>query len=228
MCGRYTLSQPGDLLKDLGVPEDEQVEILPNYNVAPTQEVPIVRADAKGGRHLAIVRWGLIPFWAKDEKIGNQMINARCETVAEKPAYKNAFKKRRCVLLADGFFEWQKQGSGKQPFHFFLEGHQPFVFAGLWERWSKGPEPIESCTIITTGANDTVKDVHDRMPVILGPEARELWLDESVEDAELLGSILRPYPGKMDRTPVSRAVNSPRNNGPEILRPMADLSLWGG
>jgi putative SOS response-associated peptidase YedK len=228
MCGRYTLSQPGDLLKELGVPEDEQVEILPNYNVAPTQEVPIVRPGAKGDRELAIVRWGLIPFWAKDEKIGNQMINARCESVSEKPAYKNAFKKRRCVLLADGFFEWKKQGSVKQPFHFFLEDHQPFVFAGLWERWTKGAEPIESCTIITTSANDTVAEVHDRMPVILGPEARELWLDDSVQDAELLSSILRPYAGKMSASPVSRAVNSPRNNSPEILRPMTELSLFDG
>lgn len=227
MCGRYTLSQPGDILKELGVPEDEQIELTPNYNVAPTQDVPIVRSGAKGGRQLAIVRWGLIPFWAKDEKIGNQMINARSESVAEKPAYKNAFKKRRCVVLADGFFEWKKQGSAKQPFHIYLAGHQPFVFAGLWERWSKGPEPIESCTIITTSANDKVAEVHDRMPVILGPEARDLWLDESVEDAELLTSILRPYPAEaMAFTPVSRMVNSPRNNSPEILRPMADLSLF--
>ncbi len=227
MCGRYTLSQPGDILKDLGVPAKEQVELAPNYNVAPTQEVPIVRADANGGRHLAIVRWGLIPFWAKDEKIGNQMINARSESVADKPAFKNAFKKRRCVLLADGFFEWKKQGSAKQPFHIFLEGHQPFVFAGLWERWTKGPEPIESCTIITTDANEKVAEVHDRMPVILPAEARDIWLDESVQDPELLTSLLRPYPAAaMAFAPVSRMVNSPRNNSPEILRPMADLSLF--
>lgn len=228
MCGRYTLSQPGDILNQLGVPPDEQVEIPPSYNIAPTQDVPIVRADQDGGRHLAIVRWGLIPFWAKDEKIGNQMINARSESVAEKPAYKNAFKRRRCLLLADGFYEWQKQGKTKQPFHIYLEGHQPFTMAGLWERWDKGPEgPIESCTVLTTTPNSKTAEVHDRMPVILGPEARDLWLDVSIQDPELLTSVLLPYPAElMAMHPVSRAVNSPQNNGPELLRGMTDLSLF--
>lgn len=230
MCGRYTLSQPGDILQQLGVPEEEAGERLgPNYNVAPTQEVPIVRADAQGGRHLAIVRWGLIPFWAKDEKIGNQMINARCESVADKPAYKNAFKRRRCLLLADGFYEWKKQGSVKQPFHIHLKSHEPFVMAGLWERWDKGPEPIESCTVITCDANAKVAELHDRMPVILGREARDLWLDGEIADPELLLSVLRPYDADaMAFTPVSRAVNNPRNNSPELLRGMTDFSLFDG
>jgi putative SOS response-associated peptidase YedK len=227
MCGRYTLSKPGDILTELGVPDEEQIELEPNYNVAPTQDVPIVRADAKGHRQVVMVRWGLIPFWAKDEKIGNQLINARGESVAEKPAYKNAFKRRRCLLLADGFFEWQKQGKVKQPFHIHLVDHRPFVMAGLWERWTKGEKPIESCTVITTDANSKVAELHDRMPVILGGEARDLWLDDSVEDAELLTSILRPYPpGEMAFTPVSRMVNSPKNNSPDVLRPMRELSLF--
>lgn len=227
MCGRYTLSQPGDILNQLGVPEEEQIELTPNYNIAPTQDVAVVRADKEGHRHLALLRWGLIPYWAKDEKIGNQMINARGESVAEKPSFKNALKRRRCLVLADGFYEWQRQGKVKQPFHIHLEGHAPFVIAGLWERWEKGPEPIESCTLITTSANSKVAELHDRMPVILGGEARDLWLDESIQDAELLTAVLKPYPPEtIAFTPVSRLVNSPRNNSPECLRPMTDLSLF--
>ena len=227
MCGRYTLSQPGDILNELGVPPEEQHELTANYNIAPTQDVAIVRADASGQRHLATVRWGLIPFWAKDEKIGNQMINARGESVAEKPAFKNALKRRRCLLLADGFYEWKKQGAAKQPFHIHLLGHAPFVMAGLWERWTKGPEPIESCTVITTSANSKVAELHDRMPVILGGEARDLWLDDKIDDTEVLTSVLQPYPAEyMAFTPVSRMVNNPRNNSPDCLREIAPLSLF--
>ena len=226
MCGRYTLSQPGDILQQLEVPESDRIDLLPNYNVAPTQNVPVVRAE-DGHRKVAIVRWGLIPFWAKDEKIGNQMINARGESVAEKPAFKNALKRRRCLVLADGFYEWKKIGTAKQPHHIHLKGHESFVMAGLWERWDKGPEPIESCTIITTAANSNIAELHDRMPVILGGEARDLWLDDSIQDPEILTSVLQPYPAEFfDFVPVSRMVNSPRNNSPDCLRPMTSLSLF--
>ena len=220
MCGRYTLSDPGDLLTELGVEPPDDLELTPRYNIAPTQSVATVRASPQGeGRELALLHWGLIPFWAKEKKIGNRMINARSETVAEKPSFRNAYRKRRCLLLADGFYEWVKMGSAKQPHHIYLDDHQPFTLAGLWERWEKGPDgPIESCTILTTDANDTVRPLHHRMPVILEGEARDLWLDPSVQDPEALAPLLRPFPeGRIAHHPVSKLVNSPRNDVPACL-----------
>lgn len=220
MCGRYTLSRPGDLLTELGVETTEPLEA--RYNIAPTQKVPAVRATPEAPRELVHLRWGLIPFWAKDIKIGNRMINARSETVAEKPAFRTSLRRKRCAILADGFYEWKKTADGKQPFHIHLEDQKPFVFAGLWDRWDKGPiDPIESFTILTTSPNDKVAELHNRMPVILTPEALELWLDPTIDDAARLLPLLVPYPAEQIRfAPVSKMVNRPANNVPECMQPI--------
>ncbi len=222
MCGRYTLSQPSDIVTELGV-EGSGMELAPRYNIAPTQNAPIVRPDKAGEKkELALLRWGLIPFWAKDAKIGNRMINARAETVAEKPSFKAALRRRRCVVLADGFYEWRKMRGGKQPYHIHLVENRPFTIAGLWDRWTKGPEgPVETFTILTTSANEKVAELHDRMPVILDAEARETWLDRSVEDPRELASLLRPFDDdQIAFDAVSKLVNSPANDVPECLRPI--------
>ena len=221
MCGRYTLTRPGDLLTELGVETTEPLSA--RYNIAPTQKVPVVRAtSAEAPRELAHLRWGLIPFWAKDIKIGNRMINARSETVAEKPAFRNSLRRKRCAILADGFFEWKKTSDGKQPYHIHLKDHRPFVFAGLWDRWDKGPiDPIESFTILTTRPNDRVADLHDRMPVILTPEAYDLWLDPTVDDARRLVKLLEPYDAEqIEFSPVSKMVNRPSNDTPQCVVPI--------
>ena len=227
MCGRYTLTRPGDLLTELGVETTEPLQA--RYNIAPTQKVPVVRATAgvipaasETARELANLRWGLIPFWAKDIKIGNRMINARSETVSEKPAFRNSLRRKRCAILADGFYEWKKLAEGKQPYLIHLRDHRPFLFAGLWDRWSKGPiDPIESFTILTTRPNDKVAELHNRMPVILTPEALELWLDPAVDDAARLVELLEPYDAaETEFSAVSKLVNRPSNDVPQCVVPI--------
>jgi putative SOS response-associated peptidase YedK len=172
-----------------------------------------------GKRKLEMLRWGLIPSWADDPEIGNRMINARAETVAEKPSYRRAFKRSRCLILADGFYEWQRTDSGKQPFHIRMQDESPFAFAGLWEGWDKG-DGLRSCAIITTEANDLVGEVHNRMPVILHAEDYEMWLDLDFDEREPLTSLLKPYPAEtMEAYPVSRRVNKPSNNEPGVVEP---------
>lgn len=174
-----------------------------------------------GKRKLEMLHWGLIPSWAKDPEVGNKMINARAETVAEKPSYRKAFKERRCLILADGFYEWQKTDSGKQPFYIRMEDESPFAFAGLWESWQNGRE-IRSCTIITTSPNEVAAQVHNRMPVILHPEDYEMWLDPDFDEREPLTTLLKPFPAEaMEAYPVSRKVNRPANNDPEVIEPAA-------
>lgn len=220
MCGRYTLSDPGDLLQDLGVEHHD--ETLPRYNIAPTQGVLAVRPGDDGAARQAVtLRWGLIPFWAKDPSIGSRMINARSETVAEKPSFKHALKRRRCLIPADGFYEWTKVGKAKQPYHIHFPDRSPFVFAGLWERWTRGPEPLETCTLLTTDANGDLRPIHHRMPVILEGQARDAWLDPGIEDSEFLGTLLQPLAdGSLELTPVSTLVNSPRNDSVDCLSPV--------
>ncbi len=227
MCGRYTVTRPADLLAELGVETTEPLQA--SYNVAPTQKVPVVRSTAgvvpaagETAREVVNLRWGLIPFWAKDIKIGNRMINARSETVAVKPAFRNSLRRKRCAILADGFYEWKKLEGGKQPYYIHLRDRRPFVFAGLWDRWSKGPiDPIESFTILTTRPNDKVAELHDRMPVILTPEAIDFWLDPTVDDASRLVKVLEPYDaGEIDFFPVSKMVNRPANNAPQCVAPI--------
>jgi putative SOS response-associated peptidase YedK len=221
MCGRYTLRTPvNDLVGQFHI-EEYTSDIAPNYNIAPTQEVAaVVEEDDK--RKLEMLRWGLIPSWAKDPAIGNKMINARAETVSEKPSFRSAFKKRRCLILADGFYEWQKMDDGKQPYHIKMEDGSPFAFAGLWKAWDKYGEEIHSCTIITTGANDLMNEIHHRMPVILPLEDYDMWLDPDFEEKDALTSLLKPYPADaMEAYPVSRRVNKPSNNEPSVVEPAA-------
>jgi putative SOS response-associated peptidase YedK len=183
----------------------------PRYNIAPTQNAWIV-SEKEGCLNLKQARWGLIPFWAKDEKIGNNLINARSETVAAKPAFRAAFKKRRCLVLADGFFEWKKSPEGKQPTYIRLREGRQFAFGGIWERWTKpdGAE-LETFSIITVEPNELCSTVHDRMPLILREDDFPAWLD-SKTSAEVLPDFLRPYPASdMECFPVSTLVNSPRN-----------------
>ena len=217
MCGRYTLiADLGDLAQRFEF-DGTGFSYDPGYNIAPTESVLTVR-NAEG-REAAFMRWGLIPFWAKDPKIGARMINARSETIAEKPAFRNALKKRRCLVLADGYYEWQKTPVGKRPYRIILKSGEPFAMAGLWETW-KDPQGnvVPSCTIITTSANDFLAPIHNRMPVILARELEELWLEPSVEDPATLTGILAPYPDEgMDTYEVSTMVNYARNNGPEVI-----------
>jgi putative SOS response-associated peptidase YedK len=222
MCGRYTLSTPTDLLSNLYELETD-VTTEPRFNIAPTQEAPVIRASPEtGNRRLDLLRWGLVPFWAKDLAIGNRMINARSETVAEKPAYRVSLRKRRCLIPADGFYEWQATGGVKQPFFFHRKDGHPFVMAGLWDRWEKGDSgPLESFTILTTSPNDIVAPIHKRMPVILEPEYFRSWLDPSLEDLESLMDLLAPTPSSMlEAYPVSTYVNSPAHEGPECVDPI--------
>ena len=221
MCGRYTLRTPVDVLAEGFEIEEYPSSNTPNYNVAPTQEIAaVVEEDDK--RKLEMFHWGLIPSWAKDPAIGNKMINARAETVSEKPSFRSAFKRRRCLILADGFYEWQKTDDGKQPYHIKMEDDSPFAFAGLWEVWDKYGEEIRSGTIITTGANDLMSEIHHRMPVILHPEDYGIWLDPDFDEKEPLTSLLKPYPAHaMKAYPVSRRVNKPSNNEPSVLEPAA-------
>ena len=223
MCGRYTLHTPIEQLAELfELPEAPSLE--PRFNVAPTQQVPAVVAEGDPPRRaVRMMRWGLVPHWAKDPAVGSRMINARSETVAEKPAFRTAFRRRRCLIPADGFYEWQAQADGKQPYYIRVRDGRPFAFAGLWEHW-EGPDAVglESCTILTTRPNDMLAQVHDRMPVILPPEAYQDWLwPVERQAAELLG-LLNPYPSEeVTFHPVSRIVNSPRNESAKCIEPLA-------
>jgi putative SOS response-associated peptidase YedK len=224
MCGRYTLTSSGEAVATLfDLVEIPQLPI--RYNLAPTQEAPVVRVLAPGGpRSLALLRWGLVPYWADDPAIGNRMINARSESVAEKPAYKSSFKKKRCLIATDGFYEWKKEGKAKQPYLIRRRDRQPFAFAGLWSSW-KSPEgtPLETFTVLTTSANETIRELHDRMPVILERDAFGLWLDPKVDDAARLQELLVPAPADLLETVrVSKAVNSPANDGPDCIEPLVD------
>src|ERR671916_737722 len=221
MCGRYTLRTPVEKLAEEFGFDASSVEVPPNYNVAPTQEVAAVLAE-NGGRRLEMLRWGLIPSWAYDPGIGSRMINARAETAAEKPSFRRAFRERRCLIPADGFYEWQRTNGAKQPYYIRMKEERPFAFAGLWESWKDGSGPeIRSCTILTTKPNALTAEIHDRMPVILPPGSYDVWLDSEAEKDELYG-LLAPYPeDEMEAYPVSRFVNSPSNNDPRCIEPTA-------
>ena len=225
MCGRFTLRTPTPVLVKtfrIRTVAEDAADLPPRYNVAPTQQIAVVRNDDEARHELVNMRWGLVPFWAKETSIGNRMINARCETVAEKPAFRAAFRQRRCLVLADGYYEWKKIGSKKQPYWIRMEDERPFAMAGLWESWrdaaAKQQKPLLTCTIITTDSNDLTRDLHDRMPVILEPGAWETWLDVSIEDTEHIQSLLRPFESdEMKMEPVSTHVNNARHEGPECV-----------
>lgn len=222
MCGRFTLTQSASALAEFFHVQPMQ-NLAAQYNIAPTQKVVTVLHNAEiNQRELRQLRWGLIPSWGKEASIGTKLINARAETVAEKPVFRSAFKHRRCLVVADGFYEWQKQPGTKQPFYFRLQDGKPFAFAGLWEKWiSPEQEEITSCTILTTAANELLESIHDRMPVILDFKDYDLWLDPEVQSLPALQSLLSPYPATaMTAYPVSKLVNSPKHNSPECIIPL--------
>ncbi|AFZ30667.1 protein of unknown function DUF159 [Gloeocapsa sp. PCC 7428] len=217
MCGRYTLSQSAEAIATaFGLDASPAME--PRYNIAPTQSVPVVVYSSEKQRQLQLMRWGLIPSWAKDPNIGSRLINARSETVSEKPSFRAAFRHRRCLVIADGFYEWQRQERKKQPYYFQLQDKQPFGFAGLWEHWqSSDGEEINTCTILTTEANELMRPIHDRMPVILNPQDYALWLNPAAQPTELQ-DLLHPYSSQaMNSYPVSTLVNKPTNNSPACI-----------
>ncbi|HEX8177252.1 MAG TPA: SOS response-associated peptidase [Pyrinomonadaceae bacterium] len=217
MCGRFAQrTDTKRVAKWFGV--EEVPELEPRYNIAPTQEILGV-SETEDGREMSFYKWGLIPSWAKDTSMGARLINARSETVREKPSFRQAFKQRRCIIPADGFYEWQRTDGRKQPFFFLMRDESPFGFAGLWEQW-KGEEGqvINSCTILTTTANEVLRPVHDRMPVILHPDDYSLWLDHDTRKLEMVEDLLRPYPAdEMASYPVSTLINSPRSQGERLI-----------
>jgi putative SOS response-associated peptidase YedK len=221
MCGRFASNaKPKDVEKEFKLGRLNPNLFEPRFNIAPTQLIPAV-LESDGERIVAALRWGLVPSWAKDEKIGSNLINARAETLAEKPSFKNAFRSRRCIIPASGFYEWAKKGaSAKQPFYFYLKEKPVFGFAGLWDEWldKESGELVETCTIITTAANEVLAPVHDRMPVILQAENYDQWLDEKQQSTERLQNLLVPYPAaEMASHAVSRAVNVPTSDSPELI-----------
>ena len=214
------ISSPEAIRRLFGYPE--QPNFPPRYNVAPTQPVPIVRL-VDGQRQFTLVRWGLIPPWVKDPRQFSLLINARGESVNEKPAFRNAMRRRRCLFPADGFYEWKQDGKNKQPYFVRLKGGGPMAFAGLWESWM-GPngEEVETAAIVTTAANRSIAHIHDRMPVIVPPEAFDFWLDPNV-DAEMAAAVIAPAPdGLLESYPVSNAVNRTANDTPDLLEPLRE------
>ncbi len=224
MCGRFTLTVDPAQLQDALPGVDIQQNIAPRYNIAPTQPVAVV--PNTGENKLDFFVWGLIPSWAKDPEIGNRLINARAETLAEKPSFRTAFRRRRCLIPASGFYEWKASpdGKSKTPMYIHMKSGQPFAFAGLWEVWnSKDGSTIYSCTIITGQPNSLVQGIHNRMPVILKPEDYPKWLNPAEQRPEDLVPLLVPYPAvEMEAFPVSRLVNSPENDLPDCIRPIAE------
>lgn len=221
MCGRFTLRVSPEQIAALFSVE-QMPPLAPRYNIAPTQPVLAIRDSYAGnGREATFLNWGLIPSWSTDPGIGSRMINARAETAAEKPSFRAAFKYRRCLIPADGFYEWQKVAGGKQPQLIGMKDGSPFGFAGLWEHWEREGSVIESCTILTTEPNDLLASVHNRMPVILHPEDYEEWLDRTIQKADPLLHLLRPFPAEqMSYRPVSTHVNNPRNEDPACVAPL--------
>ncbi|MCP5313005.1 MAG: SOS response-associated peptidase [Chromatiaceae bacterium] len=224
MCGRYFLHSTADKLTAL-FGEMPMPLLQPRYNIAPTQPVPIVRENAAGRREMVLVRWGLIPGWSKGPDTRFSMINARVETVAEKPAYRSALRYRRCLIPADGFYEWRAQDGAKQPYVLRPRDARPLAFAGLWEHWQDdGGSELESCTILVRAADRQVGTIHDRMPVIIAPQAFGLWLDSKSQKPQPIETLLAAQqPPELDIYPVGRAVNNPRNDAPALLDPIPEV-----
>jgi putative SOS response-associated peptidase YedK len=225
MCGRYAITSSPDAIRAL-FRYGEQPNFPPRHNVAPTQPVPVVRL-VEGVRQFALLRWGLIPAWVKDPRGFSLLINARGESVCDKPAFRNAMKRRRCLLPADGFFEWQATGGPKRPFFIRKRGGGPLAFAGLWEAWM-GPngEELETVCIVTTRANRTLAPIHDRMPAIVPPEGFDLWLDAAHVDARTASAVIAPPPdGLLEAWEVSTAVNRTANDSPDLLAPVTTSAV---
>lgn len=221
MCGRFAQKSPrAKITKKFKV--EEVPPLAERYNVAPTQAVLAIR-ESSGVREAAFFKWGLVPSWARDAGIGNKLINARSETVTEKPSFRGAFARRRVLVPADGFFEWSRRGDSKRPFYFHMRGGEPFAIAGLWERWEGECGPLETCTLLTTEANELLAPYHDGMPVILRPEDYDVWLDADAHRPDLLTQLLRPYTYEaMSAYAVSALVNSPSNDSQHCVEPLID------
>ena len=221
MCGRYTLrARSRAIAEAFDVPEAP--ELPARYNIAPTQAVPAVWLDPeRGDRRVMLFRWGRIPSWADDPSIGDKMINARAETVAEKPAFRHGFRSKRCLVLADGYYEWKKEGKTKLPYFIRMKDDRPFAFAGLWDDWERDAGAILSCTHLTTEPNEAVEPIHDRMPLILPPSAHDAWLDAHVKDLRRLLPLLVPYPAdEMEAYPAGTPVNDPANEDERCMAPV--------
>lgn len=223
MCGRFTLAADPSCLTQVFPDFEHSDQLIPCYNITPTQDVAVVANNNPA--KIELFRWGLIPSWAKDPTIGNRMINARSETLAEKPSFRTAYKRRRCLVLADGYYEWRKEpgGGAKTPFYIRMASEQPFAFAGLWEQWKPSDEAdaVLSCTIITCPPNKMLEQIHHRMPVILDRDAYDLWLDSSDQTPADLNHLLEPYPAdEMTAYAVSRLVNKPSNDTPACTLPV--------
>jgi putative SOS response-associated peptidase YedK len=231
MCGRYRLSRRKQIVEEYFESASEAEDWSPRYNIAPTQPVATVR-QAGASRVLSLMRWGLVPSWATDIKIGNQLINGRSESLLEKPAFRDSFRQRRCLIPADGFYEWKKDGKQRQPFHFGMKDDAMFAFAGVWDRWkSANGQMLESCSILTTAANELLTGVHGRMPVILPRRHYQSWLTAPATEAERLADLLVPFDASlMIRYPVSSLVNKPQNDVPEcaleVESPETQARLW--
>ncbi|PIQ97954.1 MAG: hypothetical protein COV67_01415 [Nitrospinae bacterium CG11_big_fil_rev_8_21_14_0_20_56_8] len=219
MCGRYSLAKPGRAIEQHFPPLKMGASHPARYNIAPTQPAPVI-VHREGERIFQIMRWGLVPSWAQDKKMASRLINARAETLSEKPSFKNSFKTRRCLVPADGFFEWKTDGKSKRPHYIFLKSKDLFAMAGIWSQWDREETPLLTYSIITTPANSRLAPLHPRMPVILAPENYGAWLDPATE-AIHLQSLLAPYPSDfMDHYEISGLVNSPAHDAPEILAPL--------
>ena len=220
MCGRFVRITPIPVIAKRFKAKQMFADLAPSYNIAPSQEIVIINDE--GVRQLVQCTWGFVPSWAKDPSIGNKMINARSETVSEKPAFRSAFKKKRCLVIADGFYEWRTEGKRKFPMYIRLKSGEPFGFAGLYNVWtSPDGKQLCTCTIITTEANETVKPIHDRMPVILPRDREDIWVNPALEDKGTLVGVLKPYPSEeMEAYEVSTKVNSPQHNTSANLKPL--------
>jgi len=222
MCGRFVQASPSRAYAELFGLDETELDLPPRYNVAPSQVVLAARAEANGGARLVPLRWGLVPGWSKGPDSRYSMINARAETVHEKPAYRSAFKYRRCLIPSEGFYEWRSEVGRKQPWLIHRRDHQPFAMAGLWEHWQDpAGNELESCTILVTEANELIAPIHDRMPVILDPRDWAGWLDPLNQEPSVLRPLLRSYPAEeMAAYPVSSQVNRPGNEGPALIEPL--------
>lgn len=224
MCGRFAFYSPHEAMIDVFELPPDTPAVEPRWNLAPTQFVATVRAAPGGTRELALLHWGLVPSWAKERSVGQRLINARADTLAEKPSFRSAFRRRRCLVLADGYYEWRAGtgGGAKQPYFIRPEHGGPIGMAGLWERWRDpaSGEPLESCVIVTTDASEALRRIHERMPVVIPRERFAAWLDPANEDVAALQPLLDPaHAAPLVATPVSRRVNSPKNEGPELVEP---------
>jgi len=220
MCGRFTLHTPDAQIREaFHLPDIPDIELKPRYNIAPSQDIPIIR-DAATGREMAMVRWGLIPSWSKESKSKYSTINARIESVAEKPTYRAPFKRRRCLIPADGFYEWKVVNGHKIPHYIRMRDGSAFAFAGLWDRWEGEGEILDSCVIITTPSNEVMRPIHERMPAIIARAHYDLWLDSRVSDKKEIMQYLNSAPSsQLNAYPVSTWVNSPVNNGERCIQP---------